>query len=53
MKIIENGIVRDMTEEEVQRYESLTTPDVPSQIDILEAQLLYTAIMTDTLIEGE
>ena len=26
-------------------------PDIPSQLDIIEAQVTYTALMTDTLLE--
>lgn len=30
-----------------------TSEAVPSQLDRMEAQIMYTALMTDTLIEGE
>lgn len=46
-----NGESREMTEEEASRIDSLVTGDMPSQIDMIEAQVLYTALMTDTLIE--
>ena len=57
MKVAEliNGeiIERDMTEEE--ETESLhnraTVITAPTQQDRFEAQLLYTALMTDTLLE--
>lgn len=34
-------------------YDPLPEPeDVPSQLDIIEAQVTYTAMMTDTLLEA-
>ena len=54
MKIntIENGkvVIREMTEEElaaVPKYEATE----PTQLDRIEAQTMYTALMTDTLLE--
>ena len=57
LKIAEykNGKVtyRDMTEEEVAEYQSIPNiPQEPTQEDRIEAQVLYTALMTDTLLEG-
>ena len=57
LKIAEykNGkvIYRDMTEEEVAEYQSIPNiPQEPTQEDRIEAQVLYTALMTDTLLEG-
>lgn len=53
MTINENGVSRDMTAEEEARVSSLVTEEEPSQLDMIEAQVLYTAMMTDTLIEDE
>ena len=42
-----------MTEEEVAEYQSIPNiPQEPTQEDRIEAQVLYTALMTDTLLEG-
>ena len=51
MTINENGVSREMTAEEIERYNATTVEESPSQIDMIEAQVLYTAMMTDTLIE--
>lgn len=52
MKINENGIVRDMTPEEIEFFNiKQADATVPTQQDRFEAQLLYTALMTDTLLE--
>ena len=49
------GVVyRDMTPEEEEEY-NRPLPDIPqepTQEDRIEAQVLYTALMTDTLLEG-
>ena len=49
------GIVyRDMTEEEIaemQRRQKQIPTEEPSQLDRIEAQTMYTALITDTLIE--
>lgn len=51
----ENGMVyRDATMEEIAEMERMNSefpPEEPSQIDRIEAQIMYTALMTDTLIE--
>ena len=58
MKIAEckNGKVtyRDMTAEEIAEYNNsiINIPQEPTQEDRIEAQVLYTALMTDTLLEG-
>ena len=58
MKIAEckNGKVtyRDMTAEEIAEYDNsiINIPQEPTQEDRIEAQVLYTALMTDTLLEG-
>ena len=51
--ISENGIVREMTAEEEIEYNksSSAVPQQPTQEDRIEAQVLYTALMTDTLLE--
>lgn len=47
-------VYRDMTEEEIAEIEKFNQElpqEEPSQIDRIEAQMMYTALMTDTLIE--
>lgn len=49
-------VYRDMTEEEIaeiemQKQQEQLPPEEPSQLDRIEAQMMYTALMTDTLIE--
>lgn len=47
-------VYRDMTEEEIaemQKQQEQMPPEEPSQLDRIEAQTMYTALMTDTLIE--
>lgn len=47
-------VYRDMTEEELaemQKQQEQMPPEEPSQLDRIEAQAMYTALMTDTLIE--
>ena len=51
MKINDNGIVRDMTPEEESAFLEVQIQLQPTEQDKFEAQLLYTALMTDTLIE--
>ena len=55
MKININGITRDMTEEEISEMEyqqsQIHEPE-PTPEERMEAQVLYTALMTDTLLEG-
>lgn len=48
------GVVyRDRTPEEEAEYQSMPDiPQEPTQEDRIEAQVLYTALMTDTLLEG-
>lgn len=44
----------DMTEEEITKFEQTSTEllkEEPTQLDRIEAQTLYTALITDTLIE--
>lgn len=49
------GIVyRNMTEEEIaeiQKQQEELPQEEPSQLDKIEAQAMYTALMTDTLLE--
>lgn len=43
---------RDMTPEEEAEHQSMPNiPQEPTQEDRIEAQVLYTALMTDTLLE--
>lgn len=51
MKINDNGIVRDMTPEEESEFITMQIQPQPTEQDKLEAQVLYTALMTDTLID--
>ena len=47
-------VYRDMTEEELaemQKQQEGLPKEEPSQLDRIEAQMMYTALMTDTLIE--
>ena len=47
-------VYRDMTEEEIsemQKQQEQIPAEEPSQLDRIEAQMMYTALMTDTLIE--
>lgn len=53
MIINENGVSREATPEEIAEIESAYTEEVPSQLDVIEAQVLYTALMTDTLLEED
>ena len=55
INVLENGkiITRDMTPEEEAEYNNSipNIPQEPTQEDRIEAQVLYTALMTDTLLE--
>lgn len=47
-------VYRDMTDEEMaemQRTQEPTPIEEPSHLDRIEAQTMYTALMTDTLLE--
>lgn len=49
-------VYRDMTPEEIAELEKLQTElpeEQPTQQDRIEAQVMYTALMTDTLLESE
>lgn len=46
-----NGESREMTQEEIDRINSLIIAESPDRLDAIEAQVLYTALLTDTLIE--
>lgn len=50
MKININGVTRDMTAEE-QAEMVQSSAQGPTQLDRVEAQAAYTAMMTDTLLE--
>lgn len=49
-------VYRDMTAEEIAEMEKIQTElpeEQPTQQDRIEAQVMYTALMTDTLLESE
>lgn len=49
-------VYRDMTSEEIAELEKIQTElpeEQPTQQDRIEAQVMYTALMTDTLLESE
>ena len=49
-------VYRDMTPEEISEAKKLQAeipPEEPTQADRIEAQCMYTALMTDTLLESE
>ena len=49
-------VYRDMTDEEISEIEKMQTEipeEQPTQQDRIEAQVMYTALMTDTLLESE
>ena len=54
MRIYDNGIYRNATPEEIAEMERLQAeipePE-PTPEERMEAQVLYTALMTDTLLE--
>lgn len=50
LKPVMKVIYRDMTEEEIASIEELP-PLEPTEADKLEAQVMYTAMITDTLLE--
>lgn len=47
---VEDGVVTSMTAGVVPEPEPMPEPE-PTQFDIIEAQVTYTAMMTDTLLE--
>ena len=50
-KLIEDEVV-ECTEAEIKAQEEANKPkEQPTQLDIIEAQVAYTAMMTDTLLE--
>ncbi len=53
MIINENGVSREMTADEEARMGEIAIIDAPSQLDLIGAQILYTALMTDTLIKAD
>lgn len=49
-------VYRDMTAEEIAEMEKIQaemSTEEPTQQDRIEAQVMYTALMTDTLLESE
>lgn len=54
MRVYENGVYRDATPEEIEEMErkNAEVPERgPTPEERMEAQVLYTALMTDTLLE--
>ena len=51
MRIWDNGTIRDMTPEEIERQAAEMPDPEPTPEERMEAQVLYTALMTDTLLE--
>ena len=49
-----NGAVAERSAQEIEADIAAlpAAEEVPSQLDMLEAQVTYTAMMTDTLLEG-
>ena len=48
-----NGKTKECTSEEIKVQEEANSPEEqPSQLDLIEAQITYTAMMTDTLLEA-
>lgn len=51
---VTDGVVTSITAREVpEEPEAPEAPEVPTQLDRVEAQVMYTAMMTDTLLEEE
>lgn len=48
----EGGALKQRTEEELDAERAARPASTPSQLDRIEAQTTYTAMMTDTLLEG-
>lgn len=49
-----DGVPVECTQEEIdQQEEALNPVDEPTQADRIEAQVMYTALMTDTLLDME
>nr|DAH47177.1 MAG TPA: pepsin inhibitor 3 [Caudoviricetes sp.] len=54
MRILDNNIYRDMTEQEIAEIKEYQPEnEQPTEFDRLEAQVAYTALMTDTLLTEE
>ena len=50
-KLVDGIPVKCTTEEITEQEETNKLKNTPSQLDIIEAQVTYTAMMTDTLLE--
>lgn len=50
-KLVDGAVVECTAEEIAEQEEANNTNQTPSQLDIIEAQVTYTAMMTDTLLE--
>lgn len=48
----EDGALKQRTQEELDAERAAQPASTPSQLDRIEAQTTYTAMMTDTLLEG-
>jgi hypothetical protein len=47
-----DGAAVECTDAEISEQEAANTPEAqPTQLDVIEAQVVYTAMMTDTLLE--
>lgn len=54
IRIYDNGIYRDVTEQEIAEIKEYQPEnEQPTEFDRLEAQVAYTALMTDTLLTEE
>lgn len=55
MKKYINGEYIELTPEEVEKLKKQSENDIEeiTQLDKIEAQVIYTAMMTNTLLEGE
>lgn len=50
-KLVDGSPVECTIDEIREQEDALKVAEVPSQLDIIEAQVTYTAMMTDTLLE--
>ena len=53
--VADEAFVTDYCQENGYTFQEMAQPEpvlAPTQLDIIEAQITYTAMMTDTLLEG-
>ena len=50
-RVAQNVVSEDMVKANPENYLDYTPHKAPTQLDIIEAQTMYTALMTDTLLE--